>query len=173
MVGDDTSSVTGKNIEMLKFEYNLLKEENLKNYDMSYRIMAFLIPASIAFLTWMAQKDSPTFFQLISTAIASVAGLYIAYKIDGRLTYANRKRVAQMNLIEKRFKLWNHRIFDKSGEIPSDLRNEINEMTKDYKGCFNTKVHEYFRYYIWAFGFAWFLLIFGSPLFQLAKTAIF
>lgn len=155
-MSNKSSSLIGKDAETLKFEYNLLKEENLKNTEMSYRVMAFLIPTSIAILTWIAQQEHLSFYQLFSAALVSITGLWIAYKIDRRLTMANKLRRIQMNAIEKHFNLWNHRLFDEN-QLPANLICKGGKIREKFKSL--KSVHEYFKIYIIIFAAAWIILI--------------
>lgn len=168
MEGKSQKENTTGNLELLKFEYEMLQKEKLKNTNISYTFMGILIPVSMGILAYFAQANlyQISIFQLLAGALVSISALVIVYCIDRRLTYINKILSARMRIIERninkniehvmQYNLLFPEVF--KGEIKDDLKKEIEKTTEGKK--WKKRVHKYFKDYIVIVVVAWIILLF-------------
>ena len=153
----DNDKLSSNEIELLKFEYERLHTEKIKNTDMSYRMITVFITVSAGLLAYTIKNYSPLrSIELVAIAAVSILPLLIAYLIDRRLTYTNQIMNARIEQIEEipEFKVWISRLFNENDCLNDNpaLRKKIREKKEKYCGCLRIyerlHVHHFFFIYI-------------------------
>jgi len=170
---NDNKKLSSDEIEKLKFEYERLHSEKIKNTNMSYQIMAIFIPISAGFLTYIIKNYSSLSDKTLNAiALISILPLFIAYLIDRRLTYTNQIMNARIEQIENTpgFKMWISRLFNEKDCMNDNpaLKEMIREKREKYRGPYGIykelHVHHFFGGYIVFFGIFLLILMFYKKL---------
>jgi len=168
----DNDKLSSNEIELLKFEYERLHTEKIKNTDMSYRMITVFITVSAGLLAYTIKNYSPLrSIELVAIAVVSILPLLIAYLIDRRLTYTNQIMNARIEQIEEipEFKVWISRLFNENDCLNDNpaLRKKIREKKKKYCRCLRIyerlHVHHFFFVYIVVISLIFALLIIKNP----------
>jgi len=92
--------------ELLKFEYQELREERKRNTYISYVLMSILLLSSFSIFEELIKDDIETEMRLVAGILSSLL-ILIAYLIDRRLTYFNKERAKMMEIIEAKLDIAN------------------------------------------------------------------
>jgi len=96
---ENGKKLTKEECELLKFEYQELREERKRNTYISYALMSILLLSSFTILGELFKGNIETYKKL--AGILSSLLILIAWLIDRRLTYFNEERKKRMQIIEE------------------------------------------------------------------------